>query len=339
MSLMKKEVSAYGDKDSAKKRETESESIFREPEITDAAAARGDADEYLYLNGQPTLKDFLRFVKDRGVNYERSGDLTEEWQAANAVMKKLKKEEAGIANNPAVEPIGPDSELLLKFLKNPLVRNGFNTVPTEVAYVNLNELVVYQHHIDLTFVRRLEQKLKPPLTEEEIFHFCLPNERTLPPAKWSRLHRDTYVFVSPSNDLRFLGVMPLEGKYIRGYPHPGNLVGVVGLAVGFGSNFLNAIYAEGRLILNNGSHRAYALREMGITRVPCIVQHVSSREELNVLACTAINEAPNFFLKEPRPMMLKDYFDPRLRKVLPVHKQTRQVMVKFDIDDGFVPSI
>src|SRR2546430_11202463 len=40
------------------------------------------------------------------------------------------------------------------------------------------------------------------------------------------------------------------------------------------------------LILNNGSHRAYALRELGITRVPCIVQHVSCREELNVLACT-----------------------------------------------------
>lgn len=339
MSLMKKEVSAYGDNDVAKPLETERESIFSEPETTKAAAPQTDVDEYLYLIGQPTLKQFLRFVKDRAVSPESSGDLTEEWQAANSVMKTLEKDEAGIANNPAIEPVGPDSELLLEFLKNPLIRNGFNTVPTEVAYVNLNELVVYQHHIDLTFVRRLRKNLKPSLTEEEIFRFCLPNERTLPPAKWSRLHRDTYVFVSPSNDLRFLGVMPLEADNVQGYPHPGNLVGVVALAVGFGSNFLNAISAEGRLILNNGSHRAYALREMGISRVPCIVQHVSCREELNVLACTAVTEAPNFFLKEPRPMMLKDYFDPRLRKILPVHKRTRQVMVKFDIDDGFVPSI
>lgn len=336
---MKKEVSAYGDHDLVKPLETENEPLLDESQTMDVAAPQADADEYLYLIGQPTLKQFLRFVKDRAVNPEGSGNLTEEWQTANAVMRKLEKEEAGIANNPTIEPVSPDSELLLEFLKNPLVRNSFNTVPTEVAYVNLNELVVYQHHIDLTFVRRLEQNLKPHLTEEEIFRFCLPNERVLPPAKWSRMHRDTYVFVSPSNDLRFLGVMPLEGNHVQGYPHPGNLVGVVGLAVGFGSNFVNAIYAEGRLILNNGSHRAYALREMGITRVPCIVQHVSCREQLNVLACTAVTDAPNFFLKEPRPMMLKDYFDPRLRKILPVHKRTRQVTVKFEIDDGFLPAL
>lgn len=336
---MKKEISAYGDNNLARAVETEGESLLPEPQTPEAPALQADADEYLYLIGQPTLKQFLRFVKDRAVHPEGSGDLTEEWQAANAVMKTLVKEEAGIANHPSIEPVRPDSELLLEFLKTPLVRNGFNTVPSEVAFVNLNELVVYQHHIDLTFVRKLQENLKLPLTEEEIFRFCLPNERVLPPAKWSRMHRDTYVFVSPSNDLRFLGVMPLEGKHVRGYPHPGNLVGVVGLAVGFGSNFLNAIYAEGRLILNNGSHRAYALREMGITRVPCIVQHVSCREELNVLACTAVTDAPNFFLKQPRPMMLKDYFDPRLRKILPVHKRTRQVTVKFEIDDGFLPAL
>lgn len=336
---MKKEVSAYGNEHLAKPLETEDESVFREPQTTDGGVPQADADEYLYLIGQPTLKQFLRFVKDRAVDPESSGDLTEEWQAANAVMKTLEKDEAGIANNPGIEPVGPDNELLLEFLKNPLIRNGFNTVPSEVAYVNLNELVVYQHHIDLTFVHRLAQKLKTSMTEEEIFRFCLPKEPMLPPAKWSRMHRDTYVFVSPSNDLRFLGVMPLKGKYIQGYPHPGNLVGVVGLAVGFGSNFLNAIYAEGRLILNNGSHRAYALREMGITRVPCIVQHVSCREELNVLACTAVTDAPNFFLKGPRPMMLKDYFDPRLRKILEVYRQTRQVTVKFEIDDGFAPAL
>lgn len=337
---MNKEISAYGDDGLAKPPETDGESILAEPQTpADTVVSQAEVDEYLYLIGQPTLKQFLRFVKDRAVNPEGSGDLTEEWKAANTVMKTLQKEEAGIANNPTIDPVSPDSELLLEFLKNPLVRNSFNTVPTEVAYVNLNELVVYQHHIDLTFVRKLEQNLKPSLNEEEIFRVCLPGERALPPAKWSRLHKDTYVFVSPSNDLRFLGVMPLEGKHVQSYPHPGNLVGVVGLAVGFGSNFLNAIYAEGRLILNNGSHRAYALRKMGITRVPCIVQHVSCREELNVLACTVVTDTPNFFLKEPRPMMLKDYFDPRLRKTLLVHKRTRQVTVKFEIDDGFLPAL
>ena len=145
--------------------------------------------------------------------------------------------------------------------------------------------------------------------------------------------------MSPSDDMRFLGSMSLEPENITDYPPPGNLAGVVGLAVGFGSNFLNAIYAEKRLILNNGSHRAYALRDLGIARVPCIVQHISSRDELSVLASTAITDAPNFYLQDPRPMMLKDYFDPRLRKVMPVHRRLRQVTVKFDVDVTFAPAL
>ena len=198
-------------------------------------------------------------------------------------------------------------------------------------------MVVYQHHIDLTFVQQLERRLKPSMSEADIFRFCLPNERPLPPAKWSRLHKDTYVFVSPSNDLRFLGVMPLAGKHVQGYPHPGNLVGVVGLAVGFGSNFLNAIYAEGRLILNNGSHRAYALREMDITRVPCIIQHASSREELEVVGSSALQRDPDLYLSSPRPPMLRDYFDPDLHKVMTVQQRLHQVTVSFDAEEGEIP--
>src|SRR6266850_302004 len=159
-------------------------------------------------------------------------------------------------------------------------------------------------------------------------------------ASWD-LHqvKNRFVFVSPSNDMRFLGTMKLQAGNITDYPPPGNLAGVIGLAVGFGSNFLNAIYVENRLILNNGSHRAYVLRDLGITRVPCIVQHISSRDELSVLASTAITDAPNFYLQDPRPMMLKDYFDPRLRKVMPVHRRLRQVTVKFDVDVTFAPAL
>jgi hypothetical protein len=131
----------------------------------------------------------------------------------------------------------------------------------------------------------------------------------------------------------------MQSSHIKDYPPPGNLRGIVGLAVGFGSNFLNAIYAEKRLILNNGSHRSYALRELGISRVPCIVQHVSSRDELTALACTAVTDSPNFYLQEPRPMMLKDYFEPRLRKVMPVHRRLRQIRVKFDVDEAFIPAL
>src|SRR5206468_1125898 len=110
-----------------------------------------------------------------------------------------------------------------------------------------------------------------------VFRTCLPTDMPQPRVKWMRVRENKFVFMSPSNDLRYLGEMPLEPDQIQDYPPPGNLVGIIGAGVGFGSNFMNAVYAENRLILNNGSHRAYVLRKLGITRVPCIVQHASSR--------------------------------------------------------------
>src|SRR5436309_1537742 len=102
-------------------------------------------------------------------------------------------------------------------------------------------MVVYQKHIDLNFARQLEIKLGPAPTEDQILKTCLPYDHPQPPVKWCRAHRDKYVFMSPSNDLRFLGAMRMRPGHIKDYPPPGNLVGVVGLAVGFSSNFLNAV--------------------------------------------------------------------------------------------------
>jgi hypothetical protein len=297
-------------------------------------------DENLYLIGRPTLKQFLRFVRAHAVHHPDDGVLADEWHAAHNLVRTLQTEEAGLADSPPLEKVGSEYEpFLIEFLKDPLVRNGFNTVPTEIAFIDLERVAVYQKHIDLTFTRQLEAKLGPSPTEEQIFRVCLPYDHPQPPVKWSRMRRDRFVFMSPSNDLRFLGSMPLQPTHITDYPPPGDLVGVIGIAVGFGSNFMNAIYVENRLILNNGSHRAYALRKLGITRVPCIVQHVSSREELDVTAASDVADHPDLYLKHPRPPMLRDYFNPQLHKVMQVHRRLRQITVKFDVDESFVPSL
>ena len=91
-------------------------------------------------------------------------------------------------------------------------------------------------------------------------------------------------------------------------------------------------------MLNNGSHRAFALREMGITHVPCLIQHVSRREELSVIASGDFNTAPDVYLKDARPPMLKDYFDSKLRKLVRVSRTLRQVKVGFGVEQLDVPA-
>ena len=157
--------------------------------------------------------------------------------------------------------------------------------------------------------------------------------------KWSRVNNDRFVFVSSSNDLRFLGAVPLQRDQIKDYPERGKFVGLVGIAVGLGSNFMNAVYAEKRLILNNGSHRAYALRRLGVTHVPCIIQHCASRDEVDAVAATEVRKNPDAYLKHPRPSMLRDYFDPALHLVMPVYRRLRQVTVRFEIEETAVPAL
>jgi hypothetical protein len=310
------------------------------PAVSDGASRESPAkDEYLYLTGRPRLKTLIKFLKAHAVAPPPEATLTDLWHTAHGVVRRLETEEAGIANDPPRERLGPEYEpLLMEFFKEPLVRNGFNTVPTEVAMVELDRLVVYQKHIDLTFVRELERVLGPAPTDEQVFRTCLLHDHSQPPAKWSRVRQDAFVFMSPSNDLRFLGVQPLEAGHLKADPPHGRPVGIVGITVGFGSNFLNAVCAEGRVILNNGSHRAYTLRKLGVTHVPCVIQHAASREEVDVVAAQDVRRDPDVFLKHPRPPMLKDYFNPELRLVFPAFRRLRHVMVRFQVEEYSEPA-
>src|SRR6266536_4852129 len=116
------------------------------PALT-AAAQHVAADENLYLIGRPTLKQFIRYVRGHAVDPPAEGPLTAEWQAAQTVVRTLEKEEAGLADNPPIRSMGLEYEsFLTEFLKDPLVHYNFNTVPTEVAFVELDRMVVYQKH-------------------------------------------------------------------------------------------------------------------------------------------------------------------------------------------------
>ena len=131
--------------------------------------------ENVYLIGRPPIKDLLRFVKDHAVSGPSEAELTEVWRGACDVVQRLEKDEAGRADDPSIVPLGPEYEpLLIEFLKDPLVQDGFNTVPSEVAMVELDRLVVYQKHIDVTHAQRLARQLGSAPSDEQIFRTCLP---------------------------------------------------------------------------------------------------------------------------------------------------------------------
>jgi hypothetical protein len=299
-------------------------------------------EESVYLIGRPPLNDFRHFMTVVAENGHLADELPliEEWRAAAAHVAELQRQEAGIADNPRIEAVPRHLEALRdRVLADPIFRHAFKVVPTDIGFVELDKLVVWQKTVNRGHLNLLKQRLGPTPTDEDIFETCLPFEHPRPPVKSMQVHNDTFVLVSPSNDLRFLDAIFLEPSQVVGRSPLGAEVAIIGLVVGFGSNFLNAVHAENRLILINGTHRAYSLRAMGFTHAPCIIQHVSTRDELQAAATSEVRRNPDSYLRQARPSMFKDYFDPRLSKIVAVPRRLRQVTVKFDIDASDLPAM
>jgi hypothetical protein len=97
-------------------------------------------DRTLYLIGRPRLRDLLRFAS-HAVTPPNESALADAWQTAHELVRRLEVEQADLADNPPIRKLGPEYEpLLIELLGDPLVQNGFNTVPTDVAMVELDRL-------------------------------------------------------------------------------------------------------------------------------------------------------------------------------------------------------
>lgn len=299
-------------------------------------------EQFIYLLGRPTLNGFLRFAKSEQLGEELMDPkiLRKEWLAAQSYIQELEKTEAGCADGAVVQELPKRLAPLRKKLEaDPVFQKSYDTLPTKIGMVELERLVVYQKHINIDFAAKLKADLGPKPNLEEVFRLALPYHHPEPPARWMKTHGDGYVFMSPSNDMRYLGSVVLKPSELTTRRFHGSVVGIVGLLVGFGSNFLNVVQSKNRLVLRNGSHRAYALRDLGVTHAPAIVQTIESPDDLRVADGGALRDNPELYLDNPRPSMLKDYFNPRLRKVVTVPRQVRQIRIEYETQEVFVPAL
>jgi hypothetical protein len=296
-------------------------------------------DDYIYLRGYPSMDDFISFVKSNDNEKSDSRGLAEEWRKANDYVRSLEVTEAGFANNTTITPL-PESLFGLRdqVLADPVVQRTFDIVEIDVGIVELRQLSVFQKHVNFSYVRDLQTKINQHTSQEDIFKFSLL-EPPQPIVKFSKVAQNGYVFVSPSNDLRFLGSLMLEPHQVTGHQLPGRAAGVIGLVAGPGANCLAVTSFEGRLILNNGTHRAAALLASGITHAPAIIQHCTRAEEVEALFSSGTYEKIKTYLNLPRPPMFKDYFDPALARALKMPRKLTQVKLTFGWESIEIPVV
>jgi hypothetical protein len=295
--------------------------------------------EELWLLGQPPLSRLLAFVADSAVDGDAidRAALTNEWRVANDYYQSLEKTEAGIANHGSHRELDAQfTALAAQVQADPRFRRTFNTLPTTFGMVELDSLIVYQRHVTRNFVDARMARVGPAPDPETLFRVCLPLGEPEVPVQIHKVGSRRYVFRCQSTDLRFHEPALLRPEQATGYESFGAIAGIVGLVVGFSSNFLNAVQVGKRMLLNNGYHRACALRALGVTHAPCIIQTASRVDELQVTVKSRVADDPEFYFESARPPLLRDFFDPRIYKLLPIRTRTRQIEVNFEIKDYIV---
>ena len=292
--------------------------------------------EEAWLLGQPPLQRYLDYMQDTaigGAAMSRSA-LVDEWRTANDYWYELEQSEAGIADRVEIRDIDPGLQSCIdEVMASDRYRRGFNELPTRFAMVELEKLIVSQRHVDIHHTERLKARLAGDTSPEQLFRFCMPVHNEESPVDMRRLGSKRFLFWSKSSDFRFHEAALLQASQISGYEPFGPVGAAIGVMLGYGSNLLNVVQSDNRLLLHNGHHRAYTLLEMGFTHAPCIIRTVTRRDELNLLVSADAASDPSFFFRAARPPMLKDFFDPRIRKIVKVPRLMRLLEISIDVKE------
>lgn len=290
-------------------------------------------DDHIVLGGLPTLQAYLEWTGRDASGADASGrkHFTQRWEQAHDYFQDLQEHEAGWADDTTVSPL-PESmrPYAQAALQDPVhQRQTASAARSQWALVELDRLVIYQKFINVTYADSLLAVLPQNLTDEDVVRLAISPVVEPAPVRCTQLSPTSFAFLSESGDMRFVEAALLEPQMLQGYQSRGRASKVLGLFIGMSVNFLTVLKVGSRLILADGSHRAYALRKSGVTHAPCLIENVNSAEELEALNLDMLEEERALMLHAPRPALFKDYFDPRM--FVPLHLAHRKTLVNVRI--------
>ncbi len=287
--------------------------------------------------GATRLADFIEFVRDRavgGAEMDR-GELADIWREAAAVYETLQTSEAGAADNPAIKPLTPVLQAhVSELVKLPNFQSTFSSVPVAFGMVELDKLVMYQQHITQSTLRQMTQTLRAPMSDQDLAALCLPLTPAQVGFRVAQQESRRFAFVADNHDVRFLGAQIINPGDIKGLVTDGHPQAVVALSIGCTTNVLNVVRYGSRIVLNNGYHRALALRALGITHAPCLIQVCGHWEDVGLAGASEIFDNGPAYFSTARPPMLRDYANPALTRTFVTNRAKKEIRISFEVETG-----
>jgi hypothetical protein len=261
---------------------------------------------------------------------ENLDQIVESWRKSASILREIEVKESGAADESTASPIDAKySGKLDKIRSNVLFKTSFSTYPSEFRLVDIDKLIAVQRNVDLNYVEQLTQRVSKNIDMEQLIDFCLSPSQDVPSPQSLQLQPNLMTYSSPSKDFRFLGGYPKKMtaddlQYAIGGGLP---VAALILFVGYGAGSVNVLQARNRLILNNGFHRVYTLRKLGVEQIPVVVQQIGNPDLEMPLELYGLSR--EYLLTHSRPILCRDFLTDALTVTLRLKNTIRSVRVQW----------
>jgi len=295
----------------------------------------------LYLFAFATQGELFHHVRMQTLKEEvaRYPEILGKWQDLQPAIQALQHTEAHLPDQSLLDPL--PSELLPRLEEiagDPLIEKSFAAIPFSFAAVEIDKLVAPQRSVNLEYATRLKKAFQERLSLVDLVEICLSPRREMPPIQHLEVAGNTHVFSSQNLDVRFLGAFfkTLSSEDLQFADFGGIPAAAIITFVGYGSAPVNVFRVDNRLVLGNGFHRVFALRSLGVTKIPVLVQHVRNWQ---LEFPPALSGLPReYLLGAPRPVLMKDFFQDGFSIVLRAKQRVKAVMLQQAVNQVDVPA-
>jgi len=187
-------------------------------------------------------------------------------------------------------------------------------------------------------VERLKNSFPKRPDLGQLIEICISPTRAMDPIQHLEVAPNTHVFSSPNSDIRFLGafIKHLTKEDLE-YAVSGGLPAAAVIAfIGYGGAPINVFQAGNRVVLNNGFHRVFALRSLGIEAIPVVIQRITNVQLEFPPQVAGLPK--DYLLGMPRPVLMKDFLDPDFSITLKVRERIKMVTVGIGLNQHDIPS-
>jgi len=267
---------------------------------------------------------------------EQKHEIKTRWLEAAECFRDVVNTEAGLPDTVQSRSLPGEAAVFVHDLqRNPAFSRTFSNFPLSFEEIEIDKIVASQRTVHLDYVEQL--RANHTGSPHDILESCLHPGRDCTPTGVGRNAPNAFTFSSNNPSLRFLGVyeQPFDAATMDVHHPGGQPIRAIVLLVGYGSSTINVYRVDKRIILNNGFHRLYALRSLGISHAPVVVQRVT-RPELELPP--QIADLPrDYLVQAPRPGLMKDFFNERLTCEVRQRNFLKALQVGWGVNDSRVP--